>query len=201
MRDFGKYFTGKNLYSAFLHIALLVLAFEVVLLAKRNRDFKQGSTIQRPEVIEADDYFSIEGLEPLFNNFHLEANSRQLFFIFTTKCPFSEKDIKNWKTIVELIGQKNRMITSIALDLPESTMQYATENNLNYPILYPLNIAGFKEKNKLNGVPITLIIDKSGHVEKVWLGVLTGKNIAEAVAAVTQNKSFPEPKPINGGKL
>ena len=42
MKSLGTYLTGKNLYSAFLHIALLVLAFEVVLLAKQNREMKNS---------------------------------------------------------------------------------------------------------------------------------------------------------------
>ena len=154
--------------------------------------------MQRPEVIEVGDSFSVDDLEPLSDDFQLAATSRRLFFIFTTTCPYCEKNVDNWKRIVELIGPDNEMIAGIALDLPDNTRQYVNDHELNYPIVYPNDIAGFKEMNKLNGVPITILVGESGVAEKVWLGVLTEENIEEVVAAVTQYK--PMIQSMNGGQ-
>ena len=198
MKDFSKYFTSKNVYNAILHIVLLVLAFEVVLLAKQNREMKNGLSVQRPEVIAVGDSFSVDDLMPLSEDFQLEANARRLFFIFTTTRPYCEKNVENWKRIVELTEQGNEMIAGISLDAPDSTRQYASEHDLNYPIGYPNDITGFKETNKLNGVPITILVGESGVAEKVWLGVLTEENIEEVVAAVTQYK--PMIQSMNGGQ-
>lgn len=170
------------MYITFLHIALLVFASEVVILAKQNREIKQGSAPQDP--IQVGDYFSTEQLQPLHEGYRLDKSSRTVFFIFTTTCPFCEKNIPMWKQIIQDSASDEVSIVGISLDSPENTLIYAKEKALEIPIYYALNAASFREDTKVSGVPTTVILDDAGNIENVWTGLLSENDAADVVATI-----------------
>lgn len=62
MRNFFSILKGKQVYSIFLHIALIVLAIEVALLSWQNRKLRQMPS-QTVELIKKGDKFFIDNLE------------------------------------------------------------------------------------------------------------------------------------------
>lgn len=90
--------------------------------------------------------------------------------------------------------QANRyegLFVGISLDSRVNTAKYAKEKSLSYPIFYPRDKDIFKEKNKIIGIPVTLITDEAGFVEKVWNGLLSDSEQADIVEALSVNKLNP----------
>lgn len=174
--------TTKYLYITLLHIALLVLASEVVILAKQNREMKQSLAPRDP--MQAGDSFSTEQLEPLKTGYRLDKGKRMVLLMFTTTCPYCEKNIPLWKQILQEINLDEIAIVGISLDTPESTLVYTEEKALEIPIYYALDAPTFKKENKVLGVPTTVILDAAGNVENVWTGLLSENQTTDIVAAI-----------------
>jgi len=102
MNELRSYLTGKNLYNMFLHLVVVVLVVEVVILARQNREFKQGPSSAQQESLKTGDYFSLAGIVPLNSGARLDTTSaRQLIFVFSTGCHFCRETLPLWKKIVD----------------------------------------------------------------------------------------------------
>jgi hypothetical protein len=131
-------------------LALLVLAVEVVILSRQNRELKQipNRTI---EPIKAGDYFSIDKIESIQPGFSLEPSSKYLLFLFTTTCRFCKENLKMWRQIFEKAKTEDISIIGISLHSQEKTKMYINENGVNFPVFYVRNAEEFNKINKLTG--------------------------------------------------
>lgn len=198
MSTLSNFLTRKNLYSTFLHLAVFVLAFEVVILARQNRELKQNSTSPVGS-IQTGDIFSFDGLEPLHIGASLEKSSKQLLFLFTTTCNFCKENLEMWRLIFEQAKTKDISIAGISLHPQDKTEAYIQENGLEYPVYFAHDGKKFEKTNRLRGVPSTIILDTTGKVENVWVGVLTESDILDILDAITLNNHSTINQ--NGGKL
>ena len=187
---------GKKLYSILLHITLLVFVTKVIFLSVQNRELKE-KIYQRPESLKTGDYFSLENLEPLSQDYELDVTKRQLVLVFNTTCHFCKQNLYWWNRIIEKNTDKDISIVGISLHSFEKTKAYVGENGLDFPIVCARNSKKFLRENKLNGVPTTLLRDQDGQVERVWRGLLSETIIDEIAMTGSPGKYSMNSKSIN----
>lgn len=175
-----EYLTSKNLYTLFLHVAVLVLAAQVVILSNQNRLLKEGRQAKPRDQIKEGDTLQFIQLEPLKPGGYLDTSaSRQLVFLMTTTCPFCKETIPAWKKLSGRVGSSIPII-GISLDSRDSTSKFVETNGISFPVAISRDAAAFKKLNKITGVPITMYREKSGRIGRLWLGRLDPQNLQEA---------------------
>jgi thiol-disulfide isomerase/thioredoxin len=93
-------------------------------------------------------------------------------------CPFCKETIPIWKDLVARVGMSVPII-AISLDSKDSTLAYAKNNDVSFPLAVPLDVGQFKKKNKISGVPLTLVRENTGKVLRLWLGKLDAQKALE----------------------
>ncbi|MCI0707448.1 MAG: redoxin domain-containing protein [Ignavibacteriae bacterium] len=182
-------FSSKNLYIGFLHIAVIVLALQVVVLARQNNELKNPSVAAQKEQLKEGDYFYYGELEPVREGAVPDTNSsQQLVFIFTTRCPFCKDSLPFWKQMANENNTRYSVI-GISLDPLENTTAYLVEHEINFPVFLPGDVEWFIEQIKGTTVPKTIMRNNYGSVEKIILGRLKKEQLPELteVALVTHN--------------
>lgn len=162
----------KRLYSAFLHLAVVMLAIQVVILSNQNRRMKEAAGGPAPDGLKIGDTLVLQGVSPVNSRLILDTTSaRQLVFIFTTSCPFCKQTVPMWNKLAARL-QRSIPIIAISLDSRDSTIEYVKGNNLSFAVAFPLDAGRFKKLNKIVGVPMTLVRENSGKVLRLWKGKL-----------------------------
>jgi len=98
MNKLRRYLTGKNLYSIFLHIVVVILAVEVVILARQNGDLK-GRVAYDSWTIGVGDHLETDNMLPLDSTQVLPTKWYRLVFVFTTTCTFCKLNLDRWEEI------------------------------------------------------------------------------------------------------
>jgi len=177
IRRFVKLLTPANLYNIFLHVAVLVLAVEVVLLYTENRKLKTRHPSSQ-EQIKKGDLFWFSTLEVLRGENVLDTTAqRQVLFVFTTMCSFCTKNMNAWDRIAIRGRENNLPVFGISLDTMEKTLKYAADGGLTFPVYSSVSPEDFRKKNRLFSVPKTIVLSSAGRVEAVWSGVLSEEEI------------------------
>lgn len=180
----------KRLYNIFLHFALVALATEVIVLVKQNRLLKQ-SVVSAPELIKSNDYFYLNDLEALQASSEPDIGvAPKLIFIFTTTCQFCKENIDFWNQIVAQIEDHNISIIGISLDSKLKTSAYLKEHSMKFPVFCTTDRKEFSKKNKILGVPMTLILDDTEQVKNVWTGLLSSEKIMEIVQVASERQDY-----------
>ena len=189
MNKLRAYLGGKSLYSIFLHIVVVVLAIEVVILARQNNQLKEARSSAQQESLKVGDYFSLSGIVPLARDMRLDSTSaRQVIFVFTTRCPFCKETLPFWKEIACRAEEaRDVAVIGICLDQVVPTKAYVEEEKLTFPIFIAEDKDWLVQTNKLHGVPQTIIRTTSGRVEKVWKGRLSERDFHEVVKAMSDS--------------
>jgi peroxiredoxin len=192
------YLTGKKVYSIFLHLVVVILLVEVVFLARQNKELKQGPTYAQEESLRVGDYFSLSGIAHLDRNRRLDSTAaRQLIFVFTTRCPFCKETLPLWEKIAsQTKSVKDVALIGICLDEEAATKAYVEQHGLGFPVFLSVSKESLVQRNKLHGVPETIIRAKDGRVEKIWNGRLSDEHFQEVVKAISNIK--PIQIPIRG---
>jgi cytochrome oxidase Cu insertion factor (SCO1/SenC/PrrC family) len=182
-----EYLSGKNLYSIVLHLLVVVLAVEVYILMRQNRELKEGRASTPQETIKEGDYLSLSDLTPVTNGSHLDTVSRkQLIFVFTTRCPSCKETLPMWKSLADTaIQRKSFAVFGICLDPLVDTKTYVSENQLRFPVFIPVNKESFSKNNRVQGVPQTILRDRTGFVEKAQRGRLSVDMYNEILHAIS----------------
>lgn len=183
MNQLIEFLRKRSLYEIFLHIAVVVLAAQVLILAKQNRELKSGG--EKIAALKRGDYLSLANLEPLQTEPAIDSTARQLLFVFTTTCPFCKENLSQWAHIAEQVKGKNISIQGLSIDAKDKTMQYAKEHGLNFPIYCARDIKTFRTQNKISGVPTTVVRSGAGRVEQAWAGLLSDDNVLEVIHAAS----------------
>jgi predicted nucleic-acid-binding protein len=64
-------------------------------------------------------------------------------------------------------------VFGICLDPLVDTKTYVSENQLRFPVFIPVNKESFSKNNRVQGVPQTILRDRTGFVEKAQRGRLS----------------------------
>lgn len=165
MASLPAFVNARNLYQIFLHIAVVALALEVFFLSSER------SSREMPNA-KPGDFFYLSDTYPIDTRMDTDTLSPLLIFVFTTSCPFCEKNIAIWNPIDSLARRNNVHTLGIALDSDSSARRYAAINKLKYPVIVATHPAKYKELNHISGVPQTLLRSSDGKLKRVWLGLL-----------------------------
>jgi len=186
-----RHFTSKNLYLGFLHLAVVVLAMEVYILADQNREFKRFSDSANRERLVEGDSLSIQTLMPIDIGSPEISDSRgAIVFIMTTRCPFCKRNMASWKSLSSVARSNGLVTIGVSLDSLQMTAAYAKQEGIDFPVYVPRDIGQYVKQNKLVGVPITVLRDSAGIAQRVWNGLLADSVVSEIVHTITNNKMF-----------
>lgn len=170
--------TGKNLYQVFIHIAVIVLAVEVSILAKQNDQLKNPA---RPESMKEGEMFSFSDLKSLDGKDLVPTSDQLLIFVFNASCPFCVKSLPYWHRMDSVATAMKVNVIGIGLDSLSSIKAYTREHKFAFQIFVPTDIAKFKKRNKIAGVPYTVLASREGRVRSVSSGMIDEKSYTEVI--------------------
>ena len=169
---------GGHWFTIFLAVACLALAVEVMLLVRKTRrlegEIARLSAAMQPGTVEVGDAFEPltligeDGEEVSLRFGHRQPHT--LMLLFTMSCPACEKTFPIWSEIIPAEETPALRVAAIRLDRDPGLVEAST-NVLPVPV-YTAKERG-KTLQKITRIPITVLVDGSGVVEKVWSGYLT----------------------------
>lgn len=101
---------------------------------------------------------------------------------WATWCTPCRKEIPEFITLQDELGEKGLQFIGIAIDRPDETRHFMQEIGINYPILVDeeqgMRLVG-EYGNRLMALPYTVIIDRSGNVVHTHMGEISRAAIEE----------------------
>ena len=188
MKKIAEQLISKKAYYIVLHIAVIVLAIQVVVLSSQNKKLKQPRAPSIAEQLQVGDTLVLHRLELVQDGSKLDTTSRrQMIFIFTTTCPFCKEVVATWNHLAAT-ARSSFSVFAISLDPKDQTLVYIKENKISYPVLVTIDPKVFKKMNKTHTVPQTIITGRTGKVQKVWTGKLNEGHLKEVAAVISSSR-------------
>jgi peroxiredoxin len=178
-----------TLYSIALHVIVFALSIEVYILMRQNNQLKDSQDPYWAGRLKIGDSFSVDSLIAVDSTKRKALNLRDkhLVFVFSTKCKFCVKSIEVWKTVAARAKTVGTEVYAISLDSLGKTRSYIHENHISfYDVYVPVDVASFARKNRLGGVPLTVLRSERGTVDQLWQGLLAADKIEEVVAQISK---------------
>jgi peroxiredoxin len=178
---------------AYLVISLLTV--EIVVLITQNRELKAklngSSDLVSPfEPGEKVDPFQVYLLSGAIQKIEYDSTQkRQLLFILSTTCPHCLKNLTAWNDITEKSKSNDINIMGISIDRYDQTKKYFEDKDVRF-YLSALADSTFSQKYRISGVPVTMLIQGNGAVEKIWLGELSPSQSDEIIGLVKAPRSL-----------
>ncbi|MBI5215083.1 MAG: thioredoxin family protein [Ignavibacteriae bacterium] len=188
MQFFGKTFRWSQVA---LTALIGFLSIEIILLTLQNRELKTqlAEAISKPspqeilKVGERVDPFYAATLNGTTKEFQYDDTTKKyLLFIFSTTCSYCEKNLSNWKSIEQSLQNSTMKISWLSTHPIDKTVDYAAKNQLTTEVCVVDTV--FARKYKVYGVPLTILINSQGNVEKVWRGLLKEEDVLEMKSLV-----------------
>lgn len=177
----------KNRWKQIVNFTVIgFLVVEVVLLMLQNRELKTQFNTMIKGQFNTDTLNvgeRVENFEMMrMNNTplgitYLDSTKKYLFFVFSTTCPYCEKNLEHWKYLEGDNHDESLRIIWLSIHDLDKTREYVGKKNLNFDIA--VADTSFSRKYKIGGVPKTILIKGNGTVEKVWTGVLDAEKMKE----------------------
>jgi hypothetical protein len=177
-----------------LMILLLAAAVEIVLLIRQNRTLRAridsfSTTADAGPVTgdhaEALDVTDLQGA-PVRLEFPREG-SRSLVLVLSAECPACTQTLPVWKQVID--GAAGGDVRPVALSLQDPGPVSEKLREAGMPIdVYKVGNGAGAEKWRLKFVPITVLVDASGIVSKVWPGV-PSKDAQEEMSQLVRKTS------------
>lgn len=182
--------SSKNLYLISVHIAVVLLTFEVLVLSNQNRKLKEGLAGATLPFKEGD-YFSLSNIKPFLKGEICDTSRAQLIFLFTTTCPHCKKAIPVWKTIDSIARMRpnSLSLTAICLDPVMMTEEFVKLNRISFAVALPNDSKEFMKSNHIAAVPGFFIRSRDGRIQRFWTGELSPSDFTEVVKAIKGPKN------------
>jgi len=177
--------SGARWFTGLLVLACAGLSVEVVLLARKNRELRQHikrvetqRTAARVETGEIVAPFSLvdefgHKTEVSFG----PGQPRSLLLFFATGCDACEHIYPIWNDLSADTRTSDWRILPIRVDEPGDTSG-AGDSQLSLAA-FTLSDDAPTALLKVTTVPTTLMLDRNGHVERAWTGILSAQTIEE----------------------
>jgi peroxiredoxin len=183
-------FTWYNILGSLL---LALLAIVVVVLTVRNRELedhiREVTGLEPPEPLEPGmkaESISVTLLDGMRDTISFgDGVSKYLLCVFSTTCPHCETTLPKWTFIKENLRGDHYPIAISIHDL-ERTNKYVTERGFPFYTVIGSD-PDFNLNYKISGVPVTILIDESGRVQRVWKGRLQEEDVQDILSAANQN--------------
>jgi len=165
-------------YQLAIHVGFVLLAILVLLLAQQNREMKD--LLLPPEQVKTGDYFGCDDLEPENTSLHFDSSQKSVIFVFTTECSFCRENRLAWDLVSTMIISDSISVIGISLDSRQKTEEYI-QDSVSYPVYIVADPNSFRERNRIRGVPQTIVRTETGIVEMIWTGPLSDEDISEVI--------------------
>lgn len=112
---------------------------------------------------------------------------RNVLFFFTTTCPLCRETAPQWKRIAAEVAAGSRgevEVYGISFDSAATTLAYATEHALPYPVLLATPEARVSELYRAVGVPLTLIVDSARVVHARFGSLAPAPAAVDSIVAI-----------------
>jgi hypothetical protein len=181
-------FKGKTLYAIALHLIVLALCVELYIVTGQNKHLKESQEHLVVGRLKDGDSFSVDSLVAVTEGkgCPVEDEGRQLIFVFSTRCRFCQANMKNWGQIAWKAKERRLRVYAVSMDSLAKTRSFVAQNGfVNYDVYVPLDVGRFASKNRLSGVPLTVLRSRIGIVESLWQGVLEEKQMREILLRIS----------------
>lgn len=175
-----------NWYMVILHVFLVILAVQVLYLAKQNRDLQ---ALMRPasmpgleagEEVAAVPVQEVDGTPQTLS--FAGSDKETLLFVFNTTCPACKQNQTNWKELYQSVHDRYNVV-GVSLHPQQQTQAYIEEHGLPFRVVLPENIENFAGAFKIQAIPQTIHIDRQGKVREVKVGALNQDSVAQLAQA------------------
>jgi peroxiredoxin len=184
--DEQKKLTKAVVYQIALHTIIVVLAIETAVLVYQNNELKANDGMLIGE-IKADVGFPLSEINSLMGSGQISDNRGKLIYVFTTTCPYCERNLVRWNDIATVATANGLEVIGISLSSVEQTKAYANEHHVTFPIYVASNPKSFRSEHRIKGVPITMVCSKNQVVDKLWIGALDDDRTFQILDAVSSN--------------
>ncbi len=188
--------TVDRLFRVFLALVFVVMAVEVFLLARQNRELKALVSSVQLQIAASRDMAKPplqagEVVEPLDLTTMTGGASRltyddprdTILLFFSPDCLTCEENLENWSRIRQALDPARARLVYVSTAEAHSTTRFASEHEIPEPML--VADQGQLGKYRVFRVPATIVVGSGGVVKNVWLGLLS----EEAVATLTNARS------------
>lgn len=167
-------------YSIALHIALVVLAVQVVIMSRPKAPPPPIEAVAEGDTLEPMAVRALDGSE---RTLQPSGGRDTLLLVFTTTCPACRENAPTWAELAARVGDDYEIV-GLSLDDPEATRAYAAEQGFRFPIVVPRKVEGFARRHGIPAVPHTLWIGDDGAVRASWVGQLDAEQVATLTTPV-----------------
>ena len=160
-------------------LAIVTLIVLNLFLIRQNRSLKAMAFTQ-PESLQQGTHlpsFAANTISGKRRMVDFSASEKTVFLVFQADCPACERIVPLWKDIKLDCDRRQFQIFGISLDNQVKTDNFLKSSEFDLESFAGLD-ATFKNRFGLHETPLTIVINRTGNVEKIWVG-LPDKGTAE----------------------
>lgn len=157
-----------------LLLSLVILALTVtnLILLKQNRSLKAAMASSSRDSLQPGTRLPSFAANTISGNrrtVDFSASEKTVLLVFQADCPACDRIISLWRDIKAVCDRRQLQTFGISLDNPAKTSTFLKDSDLDLESFAGLDPA-FKNRYGLYETPLTIVINRTGHVEKVWVG-------------------------------
>jgi len=176
-------------YHVFLHLALVLLAVEIIILARQNEKLKNQVGYAETR-LNIGDQLLIQDVDLIDSSNESSRSSTRVVFLFTTTCGFCKLNLEQWEEITFELFSKI-WVVGLSLSNYDDTKEYARDNQLQFSVYCARDPENYRTKYKLREVPSTILTDSSGQVLEIWRGTLSKTDVKAIIQAASIHFGSP----------
>lgn len=155
-------------------LSLVVLALTVtnLILLKQNRSLKAEMASSPRETLQQGSRlpsFAANTISGKRRTVDFSASEKTVLLVFQADCPACDRIVSLWKDIKTNCDRRQFQTFGLSLDNQTKTSSFLKDRGLNLESFAGLD-ATFKNRYGLHETPLTIVINRTGHVERVWVG-------------------------------
>lgn len=169
--------SGRRLSQGLVLLLIVGLCIANGLLAKQNRDLKAtiARMVKQPEFLKPGQQvlpFAANTLSGQRQVVNYADRAKTVLLVFTPQCTACERALPYWREIKAACARSQYQIFGVSLDDGPRTSAFLLSNGLSLEAFVDIE-AETKEAYKFFLTPLTIVIDNSGRVERIWPGVFS----------------------------
>ncbi|MFY9622455.1 MAG: redoxin domain-containing protein [Pyrinomonadaceae bacterium] len=165
-----------------LFVILIVgLVVTNALLIKQNRDLKAFIARDQPEILKPGQKLTSLAAKSLSDQRQVVdygSRPKTVLFVFSPQCTACERTVPHWRKIIEASVRNQYQVFGVSLGDAVGSSSFLASNGLKLETLIDID-AETRAAYKLSLSPLTIVIDNTGKVEKVWPGAFNRQSKQE----------------------
>ena len=172
-----------HIWSIALIVLVIAMAIEILLLVKENRQLRASLSARRGpfQVLNPQETVPpLVGIDPKGEEVRLEYPSQKqtVLYWFSTGCPSCEHNVEFWKQVYQKYQSPTLRFLGVTSAGEEKAEEITEKFQFEFPVLIVSDYS-LLDQYKVEVIPQTMLIDRSGMVRKVWPGPLSENHKTE----------------------